>query len=69
MTEAKYDVPLDTEYSSQHEEEHEGLLNGETDKNKPQKYGQSADKALEHDVSLEAQKERSKLNGSDLENI
>ena len=54
MTEAKYDVPLDTEYSSQHEEEHEGLLNGETDKNKPQKYGQSAEKALEHDVSLEA---------------
>ena len=54
MMEAKYDGPLDTEYSSQHEEENEGLLDVEKLGDKPKGASKSAQKPLEHDLSLEA---------------
>jgi len=66
MTEAKYDVPLDTEYSSQHEEDQEGLLDVEKLEEMPFGIRNSAGKPLEPDVSLEVQNEKSQ---SDLENI
>jgi len=63
MTEAKYDVPLDTEYSSQNEEEREGLLDVEKLVDNKKGSTKSADKALEHDVSL--QNEKSHIDGGE----